>query len=146
MTTDWTTASEETSGWPTGTLRDDLREKRTEMSLEDEPAFYSRSWESHRPPGITSDSVLAEADLMTLVNGREPELAACLSASPDRRRWRALRAARSLMAFGVEGESPSAAGFAARSPTSPELPAGKESPNQTVNGRPEWRQRSDCRR
>lgn len=30
----------------------------------------------------------------------------CLSASPESSRWRALRAARSLIALGVEGESP----------------------------------------
>ena len=48
--------------------------------------------------------MVAEADLITLASGRL--LAATgLSASPDSRRWRALRAARSLMALGVEGGS-----------------------------------------
>lgn len=77
--------------------------------------------------------MVAEADLMTLLSGLEPELVG-LSASPDSRRWRALRAARSLMAFEVEGETSS--GLATppltplpplpplpRSDTSPELPA-----------------------
>lgn len=82
------------------------------------------------PAGIISDSVVAEADLMTLLSGL---VVACLSASPDSMRWRALRAARSLMAFGMEGESLSAAALApplappllllARSHASPELPA-----------------------
>lgn len=66
---------------------------------------------------------------MTLLSGL---VVACLSASPDSMRWRALRAARSLMAFGMEGESLSAAALApplaapllllARSHASPELP------------------------
>lgn len=47
--------------------------------------------------------MVAEADLMTLASG----LAVTgLSASPESSRWRARRAARSLMALGVEGESP----------------------------------------
>lgn len=75
---------------------------------------------------------MADADLMTLLNGLE---LVCLSASPDSRRWRALRAARSLMAFGVDGET--ASGLAAppplaRSHTSPELPAETTTQNQTV--------------
>lgn len=73
---------------------------------------------------------------MTLLSGLELGVAVCLSVSPDSSRWRALRAARSLMALGVNGESLSAATLAAplappllplpldpRSDTSPELPA-----------------------
>lgn len=70
---------------------------------------------------------------MTLLSGLELGVVVCLSVSPDISRWRALRAARSLMAFGVDGESLSAAPLAAplappllplpRSHTSPELPA-----------------------
>ena len=76
--------------------------------------------------------MVAEADLMTLLSGLELCVVVCLS-SPDSSRWRALRAARSLMALGVDGESMSATPFAAppllplplvlRSLTSPELPA-----------------------
>lgn len=48
--------------------------------------------------------MVAEADLMTLASGRL--LAATgFSTSPERSRCRARRAARSLMALGVEGES-----------------------------------------
>lgn len=54
--------------------------------------------------------MVADADLITLLSGLEL-VVVCLSASPDSRRWRALRAARSLMAFGVEGDSVSAEGF-----------------------------------
>jgi len=57
--------------------------------------------------------VVADADLMTLLSGRELGGAVCLSASPDSSRWRALRAARSLMALGVDGESLSSATLAA---------------------------------
>lgn len=80
--------------------------------------------------------MVADADLMTLFSGLELGVVVCLSVSPDSSRWRALRAARSLMAFGVDGESLSAALLAAppvppllplpplaRSDTSPELPA-----------------------
>lgn len=85
------------------------------------------------PAGIISDSVVADADLMTLLSGLEVAAAGtCLSPSPESSRWRALRAARSLMARGVEGESLlSAAGLApllpllARSLMSPELPAAE---------------------
>lgn len=52
----------------------------------------------HLPAGIISERVVAEADLMTLLRGRD----ACFSASPDSSLWRALRAAKSLMALGVE--------------------------------------------
>lgn len=66
---------------------------------------------------------------MTLLSGLELLVAACLSASPDSSRWRALRAARSLMARGVDGESLLSLApllplpLAVRSHTSPELPA-----------------------
>lgn len=67
---------------------------------------------------------------MTLLRGLELAVV-CLSASPDSKRCRALRAARSLIAFGMEGGSlsaealapPVAAPLLARSHTSPELPA-----------------------
>lgn len=64
-----------------------------------------------------SDSAVAEADLMTLLMGREEEedeveevdgatgVTGVTGASADSRRWRARRAARSLMARGVEGGS-----------------------------------------
>lgn len=48
--------------------------------------------------------MVAEADLMTLLSGLLLA-ATCLSVSPESSRWRARRAARSLMALGVEGES-----------------------------------------
>lgn len=74
--------------------------------------------------------MVADADLMTLLSGLELLAAACFSAPPDSSRWRALRAARSLMARGVDGESPLSLAptvlplpLAARSHTSPELPA-----------------------
>lgn len=73
-----------------------------------------------------SDSVVAEADLMTLLSGREEEedvvvvvggangvtgVAGVTGASADSRRWRARRAAKSLMALVLEGASlPEAAG------------------------------------
>lgn len=70
---------------------------------------------------------------MTLLSGLELGVAACLSASPDSSRWRALRAARSLMARGVDGDSLLTVAalvppllplpLFARSHTSPELPA-----------------------
>lgn len=68
---------------------------------------------------------------MTLLSGLELLAAACFSAPPDSSRWRALRAARSLMARGVDGESPLSLApvlplpLAARSHTSPELPAAR---------------------
>lgn len=74
--------------------------------------------------GIIRDSVVADADLMTLFKGLELAAEVCLSPSPDSRRWRARRAAKSLMALGVDGDSLSA--FTTpfpRSETSPELPA-----------------------
>lgn len=96
----------------------------------------------HRPDGIIRDSVVAEADLMTLFSGLELGAAVCFSVSPESSRWRALRAARSLMAFGVDGESLSAAPFAAppvppllplaRSDTSPELPAALAEENAGI--------------
>lgn len=66
-----------------------------------------------------SDSAVAEADLMTLFMGREEEeeevvvggaigvteVAGFTGVSADSRRWRARRAARSLMALVVEGAS-----------------------------------------
>lgn len=95
---------------------------------------------AHPPEGIIRDRVVADADLMTLFSGLELGAGACLSASPESSRWRALRAARSLMALGVDGESLSAAPLAAppvlllllllplaRSHTSPELPAAETS-------------------
>lgn len=94
--------------------------------------LQSFQFQTNRPAGIISDSVVAEADLMTLLSGRELCVVVCLS-SPDSSRWRALRAARSLMALGVDGESLSDTPLAAppllplplvpRSLTSPELPA-----------------------
>lgn len=56
------------------------------------------------PEGIMRDSVVAEADLMTLLSG----LVVCFSESPDISLCRARRAARSLMAFGLEFSGPSA--------------------------------------
>lgn len=73
-----------------------------------------------------SDRVVAEADLMTLLSGRD----VCFSASPDSSLWRALRAARSLMAFGVELSELSALKREVRSNTSPEL-AAKDIPTLT---------------
>lgn len=67
--------------------------------------------------------MVADADLMTLLCGLELGVATCLSASPESRRWRALRAARSLVALEVDGESPLSAAALPRSHTSPELPA-----------------------
>lgn len=72
------------------------------------------------PAGIMSDSVVAEADLMTLLRGREEEgvvvvvvgatgatgVTGVTGASTDSKRWRARRAAKSLMALVVEGASP----------------------------------------
>lgn len=66
-----------------------------------------------------SESVVAEADLMTLLRGLDW---VCLSVSPDNSLWRALRTARSLMALGVE-VALSAPETVPRSHTSPELPA-----------------------
>lgn len=76
----------------------------------------------YTPAGMSSESVVAEADLMTLLRGRE----VCFSRdSPDSSRWRARRAARSLMALGVELSTPSAEGPRGddRSHTSLEPPA-----------------------
>ncbi len=56
------------------------------------------------PAGIISERVVAEADLITLLSGRD----VCFSVSPDSSLWRALRAAKSLMALGVEFSDPSA--------------------------------------
>lgn len=50
-----------------------------------------------------SDRAVAEADLMTLLSGRD----VCFSVSPDSNLWRARRTARSLMALGVELSVPS---------------------------------------
>ena len=73
---------------------------------------------------------------MTLLSGLELGVLLCLSASPDSSLWRALRAARSLMALGVDVELPPLSGvpeappLAPRSHASPELPAGRETERQ----------------
>lgn len=75
----------------------------------------------HSPVGIMSDSAVAEADLMTLLSGRD----VCFSASPDSSLWRARRTARSLMALGVELSAPSLL-LQRGDPLSKESPAAHE--------------------
>lgn len=63
---------------------------------------------------------MAEADLMTLLSGRD----VCFSVSPDSSLWRARRTARSLMALGVELSAPS---LLRGEPLSKESPAAQKS-------------------